>query len=173
MYCTNNMVIVDHRGLFIYVEPDYPGAYHDVNVLRHSSLMMDWRNHFTHSDAEDYFEYLLGDPGYVGADMFIMRRFGSAEMPANVHEDVVDAFNKLHSGRRIKVEWGIGGLKRKFRRFLKTFDNKRPRFKHLFITGCILTNFLHRRRWDMTMTDMGRYEGRSTEDNYNWYDGEQ
>ena len=167
MYCTNNMVVVDHHGLFIFVEPYYPGSFHDINVLRHSSLMLEWRQKFTHSDEQSYYEYLLGDPGYVGADMFILRMIGVTEMGANSNESVIEAFNKLRAGRRVKVEWGIGGLKMKFKRFLKTYDNTKPKFKHLFLTGCILTNFLHRRRMNMTVTDMGPYEGRTDEDRYN------
>ena len=78
----------------------------------------------------------------------------------------------MHAGRRIKVEWGIGGLKRKFKRFSKTFDNRRPRFKHLFITGCILTNFIHRRRMDMRMSDMGQNARQNEDDAHNWYEGD-
>ena len=33
MYCMNNIVIVDHHGLFIYVNPTYPGSFHDVSCL--------------------------------------------------------------------------------------------------------------------------------------------
>jgi hypothetical protein len=34
----NNIVILDHHGLFIYIDIDYPGSYHDVTILRHSSV---------------------------------------------------------------------------------------------------------------------------------------
>ncbi|CAK5164851.1 unnamed protein product, partial [Aphanomyces euteiches] len=74
-------VVVDHNGLFIYEDNGYPGKYHDVNILRQSNLYKRWRDYFTIED--DYFEYLLGDPGYIGEEMFIMRRIGDRE----VHED--------------------------------------------------------------------------------------
>ncbi len=38
IYAMNNMIIVDHHGLFIYVDPSYLGSYHDVNILWHSSV---------------------------------------------------------------------------------------------------------------------------------------
>jgi hypothetical protein len=49
-------------------------------------------------------EYLLGDPGYVGQDMFIMRRIGQREAAAEGEMSVVDAFNSMHAGYRVQVE---------------------------------------------------------------------
>jgi hypothetical protein len=34
----NNTVILDHRGLFIYMDIDYHGSYHNVTILRHSNV---------------------------------------------------------------------------------------------------------------------------------------
>jgi hypothetical protein len=48
------------------------------------------------------------------------------------------------------VEWGIGGSKRKWRRFMKRFDSTKPKYSHFFKFGTLLTNFLHRRRMDLT-----------------------
>ena len=36
--------MVDHFGIFIYVEAGFPGAYHDINVLRCSDLGANWRD---------------------------------------------------------------------------------------------------------------------------------
>jgi hypothetical protein len=36
MYAFNNTVVIDHDGLFIYIDPGYPGSFHDVNCLRQS-----------------------------------------------------------------------------------------------------------------------------------------
>jgi hypothetical protein len=99
MYCFNNTVVVDHNGLFIYIDSGYPGNFHYVNTLRSSSLFKNWREFFVHID--EYFEYLLGDPGYVGEDMFIMRRIGSRELPVPDDAQAMDAiyqFNKMHAG---------------------------------------------------------------------------
>jgi hypothetical protein len=35
----------------------------------------------------------------------------------------MQAYNKKHVGCRVQVEWGIGGLKRKWRSFMKRFDS--------------------------------------------------
>ncbi len=68
----NNMVILDHKGLFIYIDGGYPCSFFYVNILQHSSVYKDWCQYFNHKD--EYFEYLLGDLGYMGKEMFIMCR---------------------------------------------------------------------------------------------------
>jgi hypothetical protein len=80
--------MVDHNGLFIYIDICYPGKFHDVNILRHSALYRDWRAYFEHSD--EYFECVLGDPGYIGEEMLIMRRVGRREIPKGSHVEAID-----------------------------------------------------------------------------------
>jgi len=63
-----NTIILGHNGLFIYVDIDYHGFYHNVNILRHSSVYKNWHQFSTHVD--DYFGYFLGDPSSMGEDMF-------------------------------------------------------------------------------------------------------
>jgi hypothetical protein len=53
------------------------------------------------------------------------------------------------------VEWGIGGLKRKWRRFMKRFDNTKTRYSHLFKSRVLFINFLPRRRMDFTYEVIG------------------
>jgi hypothetical protein len=53
------------------------------------------------------------------------------------------------------VEWGIGRLKRKWRRLMKRFDDTKPRYSHLFESRIILTNFLPKRRMDFTYEVIG------------------
>jgi hypothetical protein len=65
MYCFNNTVVVDHNGLLILADPGYPGSFHDVSILRESELDRNWRDYFTYND--NYQEFLLGDPGYLGS----------------------------------------------------------------------------------------------------------
>ena len=36
MYCMNNVMVVDHHGLFIYIDSSYPGSFHDVSCLHAS-----------------------------------------------------------------------------------------------------------------------------------------
>ena len=166
IYSLNSTVVVDHNGLFIFVDPGYPGSFHDVNILRQSSLYKNWRQHFAHTD--NYFEFLLGDPGYVGEEMFIMRRFDRRDMVQLNSEELsaVEAYNAMHGGLRVKVEWGIGGLKRKWKRLMKRFDARREKFDLLFKAAAILTNFIHRRRMDMHAYAEGDRD--NDEDHYGW-----
>lgn len=73
-----NIVMVDHNGLFIHLDVGYPKSFHDVKILRHNDVYNNWRHCFAHED--EYFEYLLGDPGYIGEEHFIMRRIGVLEL---------------------------------------------------------------------------------------------
>jgi hypothetical protein len=41
--------------------------YHDVTILWHFDIYANWHNHFAHTD--EYFEYLLGDLGYMGKEI--------------------------------------------------------------------------------------------------------
>ena len=72
----------------------------------------------------------------------------------------------MHAGYRIKVEWGIGGLKQKWRRLMKRFDNRRPRFRHFFDVAAKLTNFLHRRcmNFDRVLPE----DQEENDENYGW-----
>jgi hypothetical protein len=47
---------------------------------------------------DDYFEYLLGDPGYVGEEMFITRRVGRREVPDESDMGAIDLYNRMHAG---------------------------------------------------------------------------
>jgi DDE superfamily endonuclease len=113
MYCFNNVVIIDHDALFIYVDAGFAGSLHDIRCLRASDISDNWRDYFRCDNLEDVQEYLLGDSGYMGAEMFILRRVDGRE----VIEDgsvVADAFNKRHASRKVQVEWGIVALKTDF-----------------------------------------------------------
>jgi hypothetical protein len=90
-------VILDHHRLFIYINLGYvPKSYHDVNIIHHSAIYREWCIYFTHWD--DYFKYLLADPGYLGEEMFIMRRMGKQKLPLNADHGVVNVYNKMHVG---------------------------------------------------------------------------
>jgi hypothetical protein len=70
IYDMNNVVILDHKGLLIYIDFGYLGSYHDVSILWHSSIYQKWWQYITHDD--EYYEFLLGDHGYMGEEMFVM-----------------------------------------------------------------------------------------------------
>jgi hypothetical protein len=87
-----------------------------------------WRDYSTRND--EHVEHLIGNPGYAEADMFFMHRIGVHEVAEGSKEITIRAYDMMRAGlsKRIKVDWGIGGLKSKFRRFKNPFENPRPRF---------------------------------------------
>ena len=100
-------------------------------------------------------EYLLVDPGYMGEEMYILRRIENREMQVNSNNPVVNTFTRRHAERRVKVQWGIGGQQNSFRRFLIRCPNRRYHFKVLFEACSRLTNFIHRSRMDFSVEDNG------------------
>ncbi len=90
----NNTIIFYHIGLFIYIDFGYPGSHHDVSILQHSSIYHNWQQYFTHDN--EYFELLLGDPRYMGEEMFTLRRIGRHDIAPNANMDIVHAYNKMH-----------------------------------------------------------------------------
>jgi len=93
---------------------------------------------------DEYFEYLLGDSNHLGEEMFIMRKIGKLEVGSNTNQYAVEAYNTMHMGYKVRMEWKIGGLKRKWKRLMKIFDSIKPKYKHLFKVITIFTNFLCR-----------------------------
>jgi hypothetical protein len=102
------MVIVDHCGLFIYLNVGYPSSFHNVTIMCESNLYK-----IVHID--EYFEYLPKDLGYLDGEMFVMFQLGKLKLAHGHDQNVINAYNKMHVGYRVKVEWGIGGLKQKWR----------------------------------------------------------
>ena len=96
--------------------------------------------------------------GYLGAEMFIMRQVDGRET-VGVVGPALDAYNKRHAGKRIAVEWGIGGLKMKWKILRGTFSMRRWKFSNVFRCCCILTNFIHRRRKNYGIDDLGDVPG--------------
>jgi hypothetical protein len=163
-YCMNSVVIVDHDGLIIYVDSGYPGSFHDVRCLKMSHIHSHWREYFSAQSLDDVGEYLLGDPGYLGADMYVLRRVDFREVAWEDQNPVISAFNRRHSHRKIKVEWGIGGVKNKWRRFLDVCPSRRRNFEAVFDACCRLTNFIHRSRQDFSVVDLGEADDQNSGD---------
>jgi hypothetical protein len=103
---------------------------------------------FLHDD--EYFEYLLENLGYLDENMFIMKRIGRCEVSPNVDQYGIRTYNQMHVGYRMSMEWGIGGLKRKWRQLMKRFDSTTPKYIVLFKVTTILTNFLHGHQMEFT-----------------------
>ena len=95
--------------------------------------------------------------------MCIMRRVDQREV-VDVVGSALQAYNKVHAGKRIKVEWGIGGLKMKCRILNGTWTNRRQKFSTTMRACAILTYFLQRRRMKMSMEDAGHAAGGAWDD---------
>jgi hypothetical protein len=54
----------------------------------------------------------------------------------------MNVYNKMHDGYRVKVEWGIRGLKWKWRQLMKHFDSRKDKYNNLFLATSILINLL-------------------------------
>jgi hypothetical protein len=92
MYYMNNIVVVDHHGLFIYLDLK---SFHDINILRQLNMHTNWRQHFVHTN--EYFEYLLGNPMYMGEDMFVMQCIGRHKLAFGINLAIIVAYNKMHA----------------------------------------------------------------------------
>ncbi len=75
----NNTFMIHHCGLLIYLNSEYPSSTHDVTILCEYDLYKNWHECFMHTN--DYFEYLLGDLGYMDEEMFVMRNLGGMNFP--------------------------------------------------------------------------------------------
>jgi len=91
----------------------------------------------------------------MGEEMFIMQIIGQWELTLYVDHVTIQAYNKMHASFKVQVEWGIGGLKRKWKHFMNRFDSTKPKYVHLFQTTTFLSNFLHRRHMDFTYEVVG------------------
>jgi hypothetical protein len=81
-----------------------------------------------------------------------MRRVDQREA-VDVVGPALQAYNKVHAGKRIKVEWRIGGLKMRWRILNGTWTNRRQKFATTMRACAILTNFLHRCRMNMAIEE--------------------
>jgi DDE superfamily endonuclease len=104
MYCFNNVVIIDHDGLFIYIDAGFAGSFHDFRCLRNSHIHQNWRNCFASDNLDAVQEYLLGDPGYMGVEMYALRRVDNREVPDANGNPIIRAFNQRHEACRFEVE---------------------------------------------------------------------
>jgi hypothetical protein len=66
--------------------------------------------------------------------------------------------NKNNASLWVRVEWGIRGLKSKWRMLMKRFDSTKQKYNHLFKATTFLTNFLHSHRQDFTIEIIGEHQ---------------
>ncbi len=94
-----------HRSLFIYLDVGYQGLYHNVIILHALKLHRNWCQFFVHD--KKYFEYLLGDPRCMGEEIFIMWKLGKHKLSFNTNNDVLQTYNTMRMGFKVKVKWGL------------------------------------------------------------------
>lgn len=104
MYCFNNLVIIEHDGMFLYVDAGFAGSFHDVRCLRKSHIHDHWREDLVNDDLDQVLEYVLGDPGYKGEEMYIISTIDNREMLVDSSNPAVNAFNPRHAARRVKLK---------------------------------------------------------------------
>ncbi len=105
----NNKVVVEHCGLFIYLDLGYLGSFHDVSILWQSNIHTNWCQHFIHRNK--YFKYLLGEPWYMGEDIFMMRQIEKHELAPRTNLLVIIVYNKMHASIFFKTTISVKGLR--------------------------------------------------------------
>lgn len=83
----------------MHIDLGFPGSFYDVTIFNYT------RSGEAHTN--NYFEYLLGSLGYNGEDMLIMWKIGRNEVPPGSNDCALQAFNPMHVGYCVHVEWGI------------------------------------------------------------------
>jgi hypothetical protein len=61
----------------------------------------------------------------------------------------------MHVRYKLKVEWGIGGLKQKWKRLMKCFYFTKENYNYLCQEIIIFTHFLHRHHLNFTYEIIG------------------
>ncbi len=145
----NNTMVFDHHWMFIYFDT---GSFH-VWTSYMNSICTKLASIFCNTN--DYFEYLLNDLSSMGEEMFVMWHLKRCELTFGHDLNVMHAYNKMHIGYKMWMEWGIGGLKQKWKRFMKCFDSTMPKSNHLFKIVTILTNFFHKHHLHFTYEVIG------------------
>jgi hypothetical protein len=74
----------------------------------------------------------------MGEEIFMMQCCGRHEFIT------MNDLNVVHAWYKMKVEWGIEGLKQKWKKLIKHFDFTKKKYNHLFQDASILINFVHR-----------------------------
>ncbi len=107
MYCMNNTMVIDHHGLFIYLDLKYPCSFHNVSIMCEFELYKKWCQFFVHTN--EYFEQLLGNPCYWVKEVHYALAW-EVQLAHGHDLDAIIVFNKMHVGYRVTMEWGIDGL---------------------------------------------------------------
>jgi len=63
---------------------------------------MNWSQHFAHIN-----EYLSGDLGYVGKDIFVMQHIGRCELALGINLAAIATYNKMHADIFLKTTFSF------------------------------------------------------------------
>jgi hypothetical protein len=139
--------------IYIYIDTYYPKTYYEhFTTLEHLLKLI--CQYYIYGN--DYFEYFLGDPRYIGEKMFItMHRIRQEEFALDEDHDAMQTFNNMHIGFKFQVQWGISDLKRKWRHLAKKLDSTKFKYTHLFQIAILFIDFLHMRCMDVTFKVVG------------------
>jgi hypothetical protein len=72
-------------------------------------------------------EYLSRDLNYAGEEMFMCMR-GQWKFPLYANHAIMQTYNKMHSGFKVHVKWGIGGFHPTKRKHSHLFQTSVGRF---------------------------------------------
>jgi hypothetical protein len=73
-----NIVVMDHIGLFVYLDLGYQRSFHDISILHQL---------FIHGN--EYFKYLLVDLRYMGKEMFVMHCIERQRLTYSTNVDAI------------------------------------------------------------------------------------
>lgn len=101
----------------------------------------------------------------MGLDNFVLRRLNKSESAEAVKIPIPKSLKRLYVVYRVGVEWGIGGLKIKFKRFVQALPNRIPLLSAMLRAAAILTNFIQLHMHDFSILLEGEAGGEDLE----WY----
>lgn len=106
--------------------------------------------------SNKYFEYLLGDLGYFGESMFIIRILDTHEQPLDANDIEITTYNKIYADYHVQVEWKIGGLNKSGN--VLCIILMPPKYNHLFQAYALLINIFHLRKMDIRHQVVGDHD---------------
>ncbi len=81
-------------------------------------------------------------PTSLGEEIFVMHQLGRCECALGHDQNIINVYDNMLVGYNVRVEWGIGELKWKWRWLMKCFDFTKSKNNHLFHVTTIFTIFL-------------------------------
>jgi len=80
-----------------------------------------------------------------------MCKIGWWKLVQNVNHDAMQTFNKMH----VRVEWGINGVRRKWKCLMKRLDSTKPKYVDIFQAIVMLLTSYIKGVWTSHMRWLG------------------